>query len=162
MCRNISTFELNMLDYSSYECKLDAKGRVALPSAFKKQLANATDDQFIIKRSIFQECLEIHSKEQWNEISGKLNKLNRFVKKNNDFIRMFIAGMKIVELDGSGRLQLSKDQIQFAQLDKDIVLVATGKLIEVWDKIKYEQVANPSYNDLASLAEEVMGNNDDN
>ncbi len=162
MCRIISTFGLNMLDYSSYECKLDAKGRVALPSAFKKQLGSATQEPFIIKRSIFQECLEIHSSEQWNEISVKLNRLNRFVKKNNDFIRMFIAGMKIIDLDGSGRLQLSKDQIQFAQLDKDIVLVATGKLIEVWDKNKYEAVANPNYDDLANLAEEVMGNNDDN
>ena len=75
----------------TYECKADAKGRVMFPSALKKQLQKVLGDGFVIKRSVFNQCLEIHPMQEWDEVVGKVNKLNRFVKKNNDFIRMFTA-----------------------------------------------------------------------
>ncbi len=142
----------------TYECKLDAKGRIALPAAFKKQLATVLADSFVIKRSIFQNCLEIHPMNEWNDVMSKVNKLNRFVKKNNDFIRMFTAGVKVVDLDANSRLQISKDLLQFADLEKEVVLSSSLNVIEVWNKEKYEEAVNPANMEFASLAEEVMGN----
>ena len=92
----------------------------------------------------------------------KINKLNRFVKKNNDFIRRFTAGVKMIEVDAAGRLLIPKDLIAFAAIDKDIVLSSAVNIVEIWDKEKYEQSIDDSVVDFADLAEEVMGNiNDD-
>jgi MraZ protein len=95
---------------------------------------------------------------EWNLMMEKINKLNRFVKKNNDFIRRFTAGLKIVELDVSGRLLIPKDLCDFAGIQKNIVLSSAVNIIEIWDKDKYEKAIDDATLDFADLAEEVMGN----
>lgn len=93
---------------------------------------------------------------------AKINKLNRFVKKNDDFIRRFTAGVKVVEIDALGRLLISKDLTVFASVTKDVVLSSAINIIEIWDKALYEKSIDDSVVDFADLAEEVMGNiNDD-
>lgn len=141
----------------TYECKADAKGRVMLPVALKKQLAAILPDGFVVKRSVFNKCLELHPVSEWNVLMSEVNKLNRFVKKNNDFIRLFTAGVKMVEVDGNSRLQLPKDLISFAGIQKEIVLSSSVNMIEIWDKEQYEQVLKEASVDFADLAEEVMG-----
>lgn len=141
----------------TYECKADAKGRVMLPSALKKQLASVLADGFVVKRSVFNQCLEVHPINEWNVLMGEVNKLNRFIKKNNDFIRLFTAGVKPLEADSSGRLQLPKDLISYASIQKEIVLSSSVNMIEIWDKEQYESVLKAASADFADLAEEVMG-----
>jgi MraZ protein len=146
----------------TYECKVDAKGRLLLPAPFKKQLAASLQDGFVLKRSVFQSCLELYPMKEWNLMMQKINKLNRFVKKNNDFIRRFTAGVKVVEIDNLGRLLVPKDLTSFAQISKDIVLSSAVNIIEIWDKELYEKAIDESVVDFADLAEDVMGNiNDD-
>ena len=142
----------------TYECKVDAKGRMMMPSALKKQLSAVLQEGFVMKRSVFQPCLELYPMHEWNLMMEKINDLNRFVKKNDDFIRRFTAGVKIVEVDANGRLLIPKDLIGFAKIDKEIVLSSAIKIIEIWDKDKYENTIDESAEDFASLAEEVMGN----
>lgn len=142
----------------TYECKADAKGRVMFPAALKKQLQKVLGDGFVIKRSVFNHCLEIHPMQEWNEVVGQVNKLNRFVKKNNDFIRSYMAGLKVVDVDGSGRFLIPKDLLSFAGLEKQIVLSSSVNMIEIWDKDKYESSVAESLKDFGDLAEEVMGN----
>tara|TARA_B100000795_G_C22800137_1_gene441424 strand:+ start:1713 stop:2180 length:468 start_codon:yes stop_codon:yes gene_type:complete len=144
----------------TYECKADAKGRLMVSSAFKKQLSPILQEGFVIKRAVFQPCLELYPMKEWNEVMRKMNTLNRFVKKNNDFIRRFTAGVKIVDLDVSGRLLIPKDLCQFAGIKKQIVLSSAINIIEIWDKDNYEQTIDDAATDFASLAEEVMGNSD--
>ncbi len=144
----------------TYECKVDAKGRFMLSSAFKKQLSAVLQEGFVVKRSVFQPCLELYSMQEWNLMMEKINKLNRFVKKNNDFIRRFTAGVKIVELDALGRLLIPKDLSQFANIKKQVVLSSAVNIIEIWDKELYETAIDNATLDFADLAEEVMGNND--
>ncbi|WP_408048107.1 division/cell wall cluster transcriptional repressor MraZ [Tenacibaculum halocynthiae] len=142
----------------TYECKMDAKGRLMMSSAFKKQLSSVLQDGFVVKRSVFQSCLELYPMKEWGLMMGKVNKLNRFVKKNNDFIRRFTAGVKIVEVDASGRILIPKDLCQFAGLSKELVLSSAVNIIEIWDKVEYEKVIDEAVVDFADLAEEVMGN----
>ena len=141
----------------TYECKIDAKGRLMLPSVLKKQLAPVIAEGFVLKRSVFSSCLEIHPLGEWNVLMGEVNKLNRFVKKNNDFIRLFTAGVKMLEVDSNSRLQVPKDLISFASISKNIVLSCSLNMIEIWDKDQYEQVLKEAATDFADLAEEVMG-----
>ncbi|SFZ80424.1 division/cell wall cluster transcriptional repressor MraZ [Tenacibaculum maritimum] len=142
----------------TYECKIDAKGRMMFSSAFKKQLSAVLQDGFVLKRAVFQPCLELYPMSEWQLMMAKINKLNRFVKRNNDFIRRFTAGVKLVELDVSGRILIPKDLCQFAGIQKEIVLSSSVNIVEVWDKEKYEKVIDEAALDFADLAEEVMGN----
>ena len=142
-----------------YECKIDAKGRLMLPAGLKKQLAAEIQEGFVLKRSVFNSCLELHTMNEWKGLMTEVNKLNRFMKKNNDFIRMFTAGVRMVDADSTSRLQIPKDLINFAGIKKQLVLASVGNIIEIWDKEKYENTVNDSSIDFGSLAEEVMGSN---
>lgn len=147
----------------TYECKVDAKGRLLLPAPLKKQLSSSLQDGFVLKRSVFQPCLELYPMEEWNAMMAKINKLNRFVKKNNDFIRRFTAGVKVVEIDNLGRLLIPKDLTVFGSITKDVVLSSAVNIVEIWDKDLYEKSLDNSEVNFADLAEDVMGNiNDDN
>ena len=148
---------MNMHLIGVYECRLDAKSRLMLPKAFKKQLLSSLDSPFILKRSVFHNCLELFPMDQWNKVVLEINKLNRYVKKNNDFIRMFTAGVKMVQLDFTGRLLIPKDLQSYAHISKEIVLSSSANMIEVWDKKAYELIINNENIDFAQLAEEVMG-----
>lgn len=128
-----------------------------LPVAFKKQLASVVDKGFVLKRAVFQPCLELYPMEEWELMMQNINKLNRFKKKNNDFIRRFTAGVKPVELDVSGRLLIAKDLVGFAGISKEIVVTSAVNIIEIWDKSNYEKAINDAAVDFADLAEEVMG-----
>ena len=145
----------------TYECKSDGKGRMMMAAPLKKQLASVLDDGFILKRSVFRECLELYPMAEWNALMQKINKLNRFVKKNADFIRLFNAGVKIVEIDSNGRILIPKDLMSFAGLEKELVLTSATNIIEIWDKTKYEEAINGAVNNFAELAEDVMGNQND-
>ena len=143
----------------TYECKADSKGRIMLPAPLKKQLSSVISDGFVVKRSVFNKCLEIHPMSEWNKIVNQVNQLNRFIKKNNDFIRSYMSGLKIVNLDSSSRILIPKDLIVFAGLEKQIVLSSSVNIIEVWDKKEYEISVSKSLKNFGDLAEEVMGDN---
>ena len=143
----------------TYECKADSKGRIMLPAPLKKQISSVISDGFVVKRSVFNKCLEIHPMSEWNKIVNQVNQLNRFIKKNNDFIRSYMSGLKIVNLDSSSRILIPKDLIVFAGLEKQIVLSSSVNIIEVWDKKEYEISVSKSLKNFGDLAEEVMGDN---
>ena len=146
----------------TYECKIDTKNRVLVPVALKKQLESILSKGFIIKRAVHQPCLELYPIDYWNKLMIKLNQLNPFLKKNQDFIRLFKAGEKMVEIDSFGRMLIPKELMIFAKLSKDLVLSTSITKIEIWDKTLYESVIGASIEDFSALAEDVMGNIDFN
>ena len=132
-----------------------------LPAAIKKQLLPALQKGFVLKRAVFQPCLELYPMSEWEVLMQKVNKLNRFKKKNNDFIRRFTAGLKMVEVDAAGRLLIPKDLVAFSGITKEVVVSSAINIIEIWDKDKYEKAIDDATGDFADLAEEVMGQDDD-
>lgn len=145
----------------TYECKADTKGRVMIPVSLKTQLAPVLNQGFVIKRSVFQKCLELYPMDEWQQLMQKMNKKNRFKKKNNDFIRRFSAGVKPVEIDATGRLLIPKNLADIAGISKDVVLSSAINIIEIWDKDNYERVIDEAAENFAELAEEVMGEDGD-
>ena len=127
------------------------------PVAFKNQLEGSISEGFVIKRSIFRKCLELYPMAEWNIESKRINNLNRFVKKNVDFIRKFMAGVKTVELDSTGRLLIPKDLTLYSNITKEIVLASVVNKIEIWDKSEYEAAVDYDPDEFANLAEDVMG-----
>ncbi|HAT67595.1 MAG TPA: division/cell wall cluster transcriptional repressor MraZ [Flavobacteriaceae bacterium] len=153
---------LNLI--GTYHCKADSKGRVMVPADLKKQLATVAPSGFVIKRAVFQPCLELYPMEEWQQLMQKVSGLNRFNRKNNDFIRRFTAGVRTVEMDTAGRLNIPRDLMDFAGIHKEIVVSSAISIVEIWDATKYEKAIDDAANDFADLAEEVMGgvNDDDN
>jgi len=141
----------------TYECKADTKGRIMMPIAIKKQLAANIADGFVLKRAVFNKCLELYPVKEWKHLMEKVNGLNRFNKKNNDFIRRFTAGVKTVDVDGSGRLLIPKDLVKYAHIAKEVVISSTVNILEIWDKSLYEIAIDEAALDFGALAEEVMG-----
>ena len=145
----------------TYECKADTKGRILMPIAIKKQLSSVITNGFVLKRSVFNSCLELYPMKEWILLMEKINSLNRFNKKNNDFIRRFTAGVKTVEMDISGRLLIPKDLVKHAQIGKAIVVSSAVNILEIWDKSLYEKAIDEATLDFGALAEEVMGDKND-
>ena len=145
----------------TYECKADAKGRIMMPIAIKKQLASTITNGFVLKRAVFNACLELYPVKEWRQLMEKVNDLNRFNKKNNDFIRRFTAGVKTVEMDTSGRLLIPKDLVNYAHISKEVVVSSTVNILEIWDKSLYESAIDEAALDFGALAEEVMGDKND-
>ena len=150
---------LNLI--GTYECKADVKGRVMVPADLKKQLAPVSGAGFVIKRAVFQPCLEMYPMEEWKRLMEKISGLNRFNRKNNDFIRRFTAGVRTLEMDATGRINIPKDLMSFAGIGKELVVSSAINIVEIWDKQKYEQAIDDAANDFADLAEEVMGDAND-
>ncbi|MDP2722528.1 MAG: division/cell wall cluster transcriptional repressor MraZ [Bacteroidales bacterium] len=141
----------------TYECKLDLKGRLMFPVQFKTQMGEAVSQGFVIKRSIFKKCLEVFPTSHWQEETAQVSKLNMFKKKNAEFITKFMAGVKPLELDGTGRMLIPKDLMKYGGITKEVVLTSVVNRIEIWDKDAYEKAVDFDPDDFANLAEEVMG-----
>jgi len=146
---------INLL--GTYECKVDVKGRLMFPVTFKNQMEETIKHGFVIKRSIFKKCLELFPVEQWKTETEMLNKLNMYNRKNAEFVTKFMAGVKPVELDNTGRLLIPKDLLKYGEITKEIVLTSVVNRLEIWDKAAYENAVDYDPDDFARLAEDVMG-----
>ena len=144
-----------------YEVTMDAKGRFLLPAAFKKQLTGDAANQFVINRGI-ETCLSLYPMQSWEPIFSQVSMLNEFDPKVRQFRRYFLNGATQVELDSAGRLLVPKTLMEYAGLEKDVVLVSAVNKIEIWDKARYtrffESFTPESYSELAN---EVMNKNDE-
>src|SRR5690606_1332896 len=134
--------------------------RVMVPAQLKKQL-DSLSDGFVLKRSVFQSCLELYPMKEWSLLMEKVNKLNRFKKENNDFIRRFTYGVRMVDIDSAGRFLIPKDLLRYDKIDKDIVLYSVGNFLEVWDKDLYEKAVDDASMDFGDFAERIMGGFED-
>ena len=116
-----------------YNCKLDAKGRVLVPSEFKEQLGDQVEEGFVLRPGLHAHCLELYTKQDWNEVQDQLRaKFSQFNKKQEAAMRRYDAGSRFVKLDASGRLLITKDLIEKASLTKDIVITSVTTKMEIW------------------------------
>lgn len=140
-----------------YPSTVDAKGRFLLPSGVKKQLADAPDaERFVVSRG-FEKCLTLYPLATWAPLHEQITQLNAFDPKVRQFQRQFLGGATEVELDSAGRMLIPPQLKAYAGLDKDIVLVAQGNKLEIWDAQAYNDLfssINPT--EFSTLASEVM------
>ena len=140
-----------------FDCKVDAKGRVMVPTGLRKQLDPEAKETFVLNRG-FEKCLVLYPKNVWSTISAEISKLNQYKKKNREFIRYFYRGASEISLDGTGRILFPKRLLDYAAIQKDVVLFGYFDRIEVWDKSTYDNLLTDEPEDFSKLAEDVMGN----
>ena len=139
-----------------FEATLDPKGRFLLPAGFKKQLPDSGSESFVINRG-FEKCLSLYPMKSWKPIFSEISELNDFDPKVRQFRRYFLNGATQVELDTANRLLLPKNLMEYAGLERDIVLVSAVNKIEIWDKNKYQQFFETfSPEAFSNLAKDVM------
>ena len=139
-----------------FDCKLDTKGRMMVPSGLKKQLPNVEQEGLVVNRG-FEKHLVIYPKKVWEGIVEELSKLNQYEKKTREFIRFFTRGATELILDASGRVNLPKSLLEFAGIESEVVLACQFDKIELWSKCAYDNLLDSEPEDFANLAEEVMG-----
>jgi len=135
-----------------FEATLDAKGRFLLPAGFKKQLPEEETVKFVINRG-FEKCLALYPMRTWEPLFEKITG-----PKQREFRRAFLNGATYVEPDSAGRILLPPNLKAYAELQKDIVLMATGDKIEIWDSNKYKKIFDTLSSDTFSdLGRDVLG-----
>ena len=140
-----------------YEATLDVKGRFLLPAGIKKQLPGEETNRYVINRG-FEKCLALYPLRTWEPLFAKITGLNEFDPKQREFRRAFLNGATYVEPDSAGRILLPPSLKMYAGLEKDIVLMATGDKIEIWDSNKYKQFFDSiSSEALSDLGNQVLG-----
>ena len=141
------------------EAKTDAKGRVFLPSAFRKQMQSASEGSLIMRKDTYQNCLVLYPENVWNEQMNELrNRLNRWNAKHQMLFRQFVADVEIVTLDGNGRFLIPKRYLKLANIDQEVRFIGMDDTIEIWAKEALEQ----PFMDIELFGkdlEEIMGNN---
>ena len=140
-----------------FDCKLDAKGRLSVPSALKKQLPDVEREGLVVNRG-FEKNLVIYPKKVWDAVVADLAKLNIYDQENRAFVRAFTRGATELSLDAAGRVLLPKSLVEYAGIGSDLVLACQLDRIEVWDKKSYEDIFDDVPANFADLAQKVMGN----
>ena len=136
-------------------CKVDSNGRFKFPIALKRQL-ETDDGRFVIRQSVYAECLELWTYASFREEVERLQeKLNPYRREDRELLRKLTEG-NIIELDTNDRLLIPAEQKDLVAKAKEVVLQSTGKFIELWDRKTYDKM-NASGGDFAQRAEELLG-----
>lgn len=144
-----------------YECKIDAKGRMRMPSGLIGQLGEGEKHGFVINRG-FEKCLMLYPEAVWDQISEEVNALNLYNKKNRDFVRYFYRGAQELLMDSADRILIPKRLLEYAGIDKDLILSAYNGRIEIWAKDEYDSMLDQEPTDFSDLADDVLGKLDNN
>lgn len=138
-----------------YECKIDDKGRVVIPSGLKRQLPKDTGGRLVINRG-FDKCLTLYTRKSWEKESEKLDGLNDFNRKDRRFKRLFSSGATEINIDSASRILIPKKLALYAEIQAEVVFYAYADKIEIWSKEIYEEQMDIDPDEFADLAEEVM------
>lgn len=140
-----------------YECKIDPKGRLRLPSSLLEQLAEDERENFVVNRGL-EKCLVLYPKKVWDEKSAQVNKINEFDLNARLFQRQFYRGATPLKKDSADRLNFPNQLLDWALITEgggDVVLAAVNDKVEIWAAAEYEKQLNGEL-DMAQLAQTVM------
>lgn len=140
----------------SFYYSIDNKGRVSIPAKLRKYVNPEANDSFVLTRGTSQ-CIDVYPLDQWKEkIESKINKLNTFDPKQAMFLRMFLQEASEDTLDSQSRLLVPKNLIQYAGIEKEVLIMGVGKKIEIWNPDKYNQIIGDNEGSFEEIAKEVM------
>ena len=121
------------------EARTDVKGRVFLPSVFRKEMEASGVDTLVMRKDVFQSCLVLYPESVWNEQLDHLRaRLSRWNARSQMVYRQFVADVELVALDGNGRFLIPKRYVQMADLHQEVKFIGMGDTIELWGKEQAE------------------------
>lgn len=138
-----------------FDCTMDAKGRIRVPSGLLKQLGN--EGQAFVMNKGFEKHLTLYPLSVWEKTVKEFETLNVYDNDTRNFLRRFHNGATPVEIDEQGRFLITKRLSEYAGIEKDVILNAYGDKIEIWDAAEYERMMNDDTVSMAALAQQVLG-----
>ena len=140
-----------------HNCKIDSKGRLLMPSSFKKQMEPGEGDRFVIKKDIYEKCLELYPMDEWIRKSKYVKEqTNPFDEEDNIFLREYFKGTAEVSLDANNRILLPRRLLDLIEADKELVLAGQFDKIEIWSKENYDNIGSDSAG-YKERAKKIMG-----
>lgn len=140
----------------SFNYSIDNKGRISIPSKFRKYVSQEANDTYIMTRGTVQ-CIDIYPLDRWKElVASKLEELNSFDPQEAMFLRMFLQEAAEDTLDSQSRLIIPKKLIEFAKIEKEVFILGAIKKIEVWNPKIYDEYISSSEKSYNEIAKEVM------
>ncbi len=140
----------------SQECRVDAKGRFLLPSIYRKGIGESIADGFVVKKSIFSKSLELYTMQSWEKELKKFQKLNRYNEKHQRVLRTILFGVRSVEVDAAGRIQIPKDLLIYAEIEDEVMLSPALAYLEIWNKKLFSRNIEESSQTHRDDVEDVM------
>ncbi|MCA6073932.1 division/cell wall cluster transcriptional repressor MraZ [Fulvivirga sedimenti] len=140
---------------STYDCKIDAKGRLVLPSKIKTNFPEDTGNEVVL-RMAFEPCLILYPMVEFRKTYQKIAGLNEFNKEHRALQRNFFSSVQTVEIDSAGRILIPKQMLQYAGLEKDAMVVGTGLRVEIWNPERYNSQSIEDPDELSKLAEKYL------
>ena len=139
--------------YGKYPAKTDDKGRIVFPAAIRRDMPAGGDMRFVIKKSIYDPCLEMYTFEEWTRQTDKIKEeLDFFNPDHVTFWREYMRDVDIVEPDSKlGRISISRELLDAIGITKEVVFFGVGFKLEVWAKEAFEssRITNDSFISIA-------------
>lgn len=139
-----------------YHHTIDDKGRIIVPAKFRQDLG----DKFVVTRGI-ENCLFAYSYDEWNKIVERLTKLPFTKKDARNFSRFFLSGATVVEFDKQGRINISSCLVDYANINKDCVIVGVGDRLEIWSQENWDKFFNDNQENMSDIAENLFTSDTD-
>ncbi len=121
-----------------YECKIDAKGRMTLPSKVKAKFPEVSGNQTVLSLGM-EPCLILYPMVEFRKIYSRVASMNEFDDEPRRFQRTFSRRISEVELDSAGRVLIPKSMLKYASLEKEVTLVGMGNRMELWSPEVFEE-----------------------
>lgn len=141
-----------MMFGGEFHHSVDGKGRITIPSKFREELG----EECVVSRG-FDGCLNIYSVAEWESQVGGLLKVKRRSKDLRELIRHLFSKMITCTYDKQGRILISQELREIANIDKNVVLVGNGDHIQLFDEERYMADSEISDERLSDLADKVFG-----
>ena len=140
--------------FGEYECKLDEKGRLRLPSAILNQLGENNSREFVANRG-FERCLYLFPKDVWTVKLNEVQGLNEYLPEVRQFKRYFYRGATEFTPDKADRILLPKILLEYAGIERPLIITAVGEYLEMWNAESYRDLINKEPEDLSALAQKI-------
>ncbi len=134
---------------------IDAKGRVNIPAKMRKCISPEAGDTFTITRGK-DSCVEAYPMDEWKKHEEKYSSLDQSDPKKRYLLRMVLMWSEEVSFDGSQRVMLPKKLIEYAGIDKKVMIVGVGDHIEFWNPDTYEKYLSAFDETYEEVVAEVM------
>lgn len=138
-----------------FKYSVDNKGRISIPAKLRRHVAPDANDTFVMTRGTAA-CIDVYPLDQWQLIEEKLGKLNPFNPDDAKFIRMISQYASEDSMDSQSRVLIPQTLIEYAKIDKEVLILGALNKIEVWNPKTYEEYLTKIDETYEQIAAKVM------
>ena len=124
---------------STYENKIDKKGRVSVPASFRSHLSNIGYNGVICYPSFNNQSIEACSQDRIEKLSSAIDSLNPFEEKRDFFATSILSESINLQFDSEGRMSLSEKLLKHAKIRNSMLFVGQGKTFQRWEPTTFEK-----------------------